>query len=73
MKVPCHSIIGDRSNGKLVANFRDRMKDKMALVNVDSYTWYGGSEANLEEMAANIASAINAPPGKIISQPTCQF
>ena len=60
----------DGNNGKLVANFRDRMKDKMAFVNIDSYTWYGGSEANLEEMAGNIARVINAKPGTIVSQPS---
>jgi hypothetical protein len=62
--------VRDGGNGKLVANFRDTMKDKMALVNIDSYTWYGGSEANLEEMAANIARVINAKPGTIVSQPS---
>jgi hypothetical protein len=46
------------------------MKDKMAVVNIDSYSWYGGSEANLEEMAANIAKVINAKPGTIVSQPS---
>ena len=60
----------DGNNGAKIATFRDQMKDKMAVVNIDSYTWYGGSEANLEETAVNIASAINAPPGKIISQPS---
>lgn len=62
--------VRDGGDGKLVANFRDTMKDKMALVNIDSYTWYGGSEANLEEMAANIARVINAKPGTIVSQPS---
>lgn len=62
--------VRDGNNGKLVANFRDTMKDKMALVNIDSYSWYGGSEANLQEMAANIAKAINAKPGTMINQPS---
>ena len=62
--------VRDGNNGKLVANFRDTMKDKMAFVNIDSYSWYGGSEANLEEMAANIAQVINAKPGTIVSQPS---
>ncbi len=60
----------DGNNGVKIATFRDHMKDKMALVNIDSYKWYGGSEANLNETAVNIASAINAPPGKIINQPS---
>jgi hypothetical protein len=62
--------VRDGGNRKLVANFRDRMKDKMALVNVDSYTWYGGSEANLNETATNIARVINAKPGTTVSQPS---
>jgi len=60
----------DGNNGKLVAAFRDRMMDKMAFVNVDSYTWYGGSEANLVETADNIARVLNAKPGTIVSQPS---
>lgn len=62
--------VRDGNNGKLVANFRDRMKDKMAVVNIDSYTWFGGSEANLDETAVNIARVINAKPGVIVSQPS---
>jgi hypothetical protein len=62
--------VRDGGNGKLVASFRDRMKDKMAVVNVDSYTWFGGSEANLDETALNIARVINAKPGVIVSQPS---
>lgn len=62
--------VRDGDSGKLVANFRDTMKDKMALVNVDSYSWYGGSEANLEETAVNIARVINAKPGTMVSQPS---
>lgn len=60
----------DGNNGAKIATFRDRMKDKMAVVNINSYKWYGGSEANLQETAVNIASAINAPPGKIINRPS---
>jgi hypothetical protein len=62
--------VRDGNNDKLVANFRDTMKDKMAVVNIDSYSWYGGSEANLEEMAANIAQVINAKPGTMVNQPS---
>jgi hypothetical protein len=60
----------DGNNGAKIATFRDQMRDKMALVNINSYKWYGGSEANLEETAVNIARAINAPPGQIINQPS---
>jgi hypothetical protein len=60
----------DGDSSATVAQFRDTMKDKMAMVNIDSYTWYGGSEANLVEMAANIARVLNAKPGTIVSQPS---
>ena len=60
--------VRDGDNGKLVANFRDTMKDKMALVNINSYSWYGGSEANLDETAVNIARVLNAKPGSMINQ-----
>ena len=62
--------VRDGGNNKLIAGFRDRMKDKMAVVNVDSYTWYGGSEANLDEAAVNIARVINAKPGTVVNQPS---
>ena len=60
----------DGNNGKVAATFRDRMRDKMAVVNVNSYTWYGGSEANLEETATNIASVLNAKPGNVVNEPS---
>jgi len=37
---------------------------------VVSYTWYGGSEANPNETASNIARVLNAKPGTIVSQPS---
>ncbi len=58
----------DGNTGKVITTFRDRMTDKMAFVNVDSYTWYGGSEKNLDETAANIARVLNAAPGTVITQ-----
>ena len=44
------------------------MKDKMAVVNVDSYTWYGGSEKNLQEIAVKTARVLNAKPGDVVTQ-----
>jgi hypothetical protein len=62
--------VRDGNNGNYIASFRDTMKDKMALVNIDSYSWYGGSEANLKETAVNIARVINAKPGTMVNQPS---
>lgn len=58
----------DGNNGVKIATFRDHMNDKIAVVNVDSYTWYEGSKKNLDETAVNIARVLNAKPGTIVSQ-----
>jgi hypothetical protein len=58
----------DGNTGAVIATFRDRMKDKVAMVNIDSYTWYGGSEANLDEIAVKTARVLNANPGEVVSQ-----
>jgi hypothetical protein len=60
--------VRDGNTGTVIASFRDRMSDKMALVNLDSYTWYAGSEKNLEETAVNIARVINSSPGTVVNQ-----
>jgi hypothetical protein len=58
----------DGNTGAVIATFRDRMKDKVAVVNIDSYTWYGGSAANLDEIAVKTARVLNANPGEVVSQ-----
>lgn len=58
----------DGNTGRVIATFRDLMKDKMAVVNIDSYTWYGGSEKNLEEIAVKTARVINADSGTVVTQ-----
>lgn len=60
--------VRDGNTGKVIATFRDRMKDKMAVVNINSYTWYGGSEKNLEEIAVKIARVINSERGTVVTQ-----
>lgn len=59
----------DGNTGAMVAEFRHRMVDKSAVVNVASYRWYGGSEANLDEMARKTAEILNAPPDKLVTRP----
>lgn len=58
----------DGNTGKVIATFRDHMTDKMAMVNLDSYTWYGGSEANLDEVAVKIVRVLSAEPGTVVTQ-----
>lgn len=58
----------DGNTGRVIATFKDRMKDKMAMVNIDSYTWYGGSEKNLDELAAKTARVLNAKRGEVVTQ-----
>lgn len=58
----------DGNTGKVIASFRDHMKDKMAVVNLDSYTWYAGSEANLNEIAVKTARVLNSDKGTVVTQ-----
>lgn len=58
----------DGGTGQVIATFRHRDRDKFALVNLDSYTWYGGSEANIDELAQKTAEVLNAPPGSVVGK-----
>lgn len=58
----------DGNTGAVIATFRDRMTDKMAVVNIDSYSWYGGSEKNLDEIAVKTARVLNSEPGTVVTQ-----
>lgn len=58
----------DGNTNAVIATFRDRMTDKMAMVNIDSYSWYGGSEKNLQEIAVKTARVLNADPGEVVTQ-----
>jgi|694.fasta_scaffold19893_6 hypothetical protein len=57
----------DGGTGKVIATFRDEMRDRMAVVNVDSYSWYGGSEKNLEEVAVKTARVLNAGADEVVA------
>lgn len=57
----------DGGTGQTLASFRDRETDKMAFINVDSYTWYAGSEANIDELSKKAAQVLNAPAGAVVS------
>lgn len=56
------------NTGTVIASFRDRMSDKMAVVNIDSYSWYAGSEKNLQETAVNIARVLNSSSNTVVTQ-----
>lgn len=58
----------DGNNGAVIATFRDHMTDKMAAVNIASYSWYGGSEANLDEIAVKTARVLNSDAGTVVTQ-----
>ncbi|MGC4017704.1 MAG: DUF3313 family protein [Luteolibacter sp.] len=51
----------DGGTGASLATFRERSEDKTAAVNLNSYTWYQGSEANIDELAAKAAQTLNTP------------
>lgn len=60
----------DGSTNKVFATFKDRRKDKVAPVNIGSYTWYHGAEGNITDWAAEFAELINTPPSHVVKRPS---
>lgn len=56
----------DGATGAVVATFRDQSKDKSAVLNLDSCTWYEGSEANIDDMARKTAEFLNSTDGRVV-------
>jgi len=60
----------DGATNKVIATFKDRRKDKVAPVNIGSYTWYHGAEGNIADWAAEFAELLNTPPGHVVKRPS---
>lgn len=60
----------DGSTNRVFATFKDRRKDKVAPVNLGSYTWYHGAEGNIADWAAEFAELINTPPNHVVKRPS---
>jgi len=60
----------DGGSNRIIATFKDRRKDKIAPVNLGSYTWYHGAEGNITDWAAEFAELINTPPGHTVQRPS---
>ncbi len=60
----------DGANSRTIATFKDRRKDKVAPVNIGSYTWYHGAEGNISDWAAEFAELLNTPPGHVVQRPS---
>jgi hypothetical protein len=60
----------DGGTGKVIATFKDRRADKVAPVNLDSYTWYEGAEGNVTDWAAEFAELLNTPPNHVVKRPS---
>lgn len=58
----------DGANGNIIGLFRDRQTDQIALANLANYTWYHGSEANIDELAKKTAEILNAPAGTVVKR-----
>lgn len=56
----------DGATGHVIATFRDRSTDQTAVVNVDAYTWYRGSEKNIDDLAMKTAEVLNTPKGHVV-------
>lgn len=60
----------DGANNSVIATFKDRRNDKMAPINIGSYTWYHGSETNITDWAAEFAELLNTPPKHVVKRPS---
>ncbi len=57
----------DGGTGKVIATCRDEMRERMAVVNVDSFSWSGGPEKKLEEVAVKSARVLNAGADEVVT------
>lgn len=60
----------DGATNQVIATFKDRRADKVAPVNIGSYTWYHGAEGNISDWAAEFAELINTDPSHIVERPS---
>ena len=60
----------DGSTNAVIATFKDRRKDKVAPINIGSYTWYHGAEGNISAWAAEFAELLNTPPDHVVKRPS---
>ena len=56
----------DGRTRNVIATFQDRDTDQFAVVNLASYTWYHGCEANLDTLAQKAAELLNTPSGTVV-------
>ncbi|WP_367870931.1 DUF3313 family protein [Luteolibacter sp. Populi] len=60
----------DGGSNTVIATFKDRRADKVAPVNLGSYSWYHGAEGNITDWAAEFAELLNTPPGHVVQRPS---
>jgi hypothetical protein len=60
----------DGASQAIIATFKDRRKDKVAPINIGSYTWYHGAEGNINDWAAEFAELLNTPPSHVVKRPS---
>ena len=56
----------DGETGAVIATFRERDTDQFAVLNLAAYTWYHGSEANIDDLAKKAALLLNTPTGTVV-------
>ncbi len=56
------------ATGEIIATFKDRRADKVAPVNLGSYSWYHGAEGNISDWASESAELLNTPPGHTVQR-----
>jgi hypothetical protein len=62
--------VKDGSSDRVIATFKDRRTDKVAPVNLGSYTWYHGAEGNINDWAGEFAELLNTPPDHVVKRPS---
>jgi hypothetical protein len=62
----------DGSTGRVIATFADRRSDLVAPINLRSYTWFAGADANINIWAKQGAKFLHAPPSELIKR-TSEF
>ena len=53
---------------QLLSGFSDRETDSFAVINTAQFSWYNGSERNIDDLAQKTAAFLNAPAGTVITK-----
>ena len=58
----------DGATGEIIATTADRRKAKVAIVNVQDYTWFGHADAIIKDWAKEFVEVANKRPGHVVKR-----